>query len=216
MARPSHRDRTSARRQRPGGEDQIRARRLARASLLVALAGFLAIPAMATPIASFDAEVSVVLLLTGGGSFAAASGSGTATLDDTGVLTLTLTTQVLIAGREYVLESTATILGSFAAPVLSATSGSVVNTSCTDVVGNACTTSVAVGIPIPLTPDDPITFDLAAGGSTVFDWMIPGIGLTEIATFTLTKLPEPGAFLLLLGASVGLRRSGARVGRSRD
>ena len=85
MARPSHRDRTSARRQRPGGEDQIRARRLARASLLVALAGFLAIPAMATPIASFDAQASFAILLPDGTLITVASGSGTATLDDTGV-----------------------------------------------------------------------------------------------------------------------------------
>lgn len=167
----------------------------------------------ATTVATYDVSQTVTSVIYAGSDLlVAGSGTGTATLDDSGFLDMTITgtTQTTLTNTTTVSESH--ILGSYSAGTFTAaTSGSTSTiTSCANNGGllNGCSSIVL---------NTPGSFDsvsgtvTVSGGSTNLASSQTNSGATTSATYTLTPtVPLPAAAWLFGSGIMGLAGAARR------
>jgi len=150
------------------------------------------------------------------------SGTGTASLDSSGVLSMTSAQNIFLPGLPVNVSLTGnqsisgTLGGASPLDTLSGATGTDTITSCSDDFGNfVCGTYInpTIGIPNPFgAVTNPIAFDNNAGGTTVFQTTESLIAGSAIATttWTLTAVPEPGTLLLIGSGVIGLGAFGRK------
>ena len=151
-------------------------------------------------------------------------GTGTAQLDDsTGILTISMATQLQIPAAAVITNVTTTtaIAGTLSGPALTPTmspvsgfpASSVTYTSCVDLGLPVPCTYIALNVAGPMASiTDPILFDNNPGGSTsiVTGEVLAGGLAFGINSFTLTTVPEPGTLLLIGSGVIGLGAFGRK------
>ena len=191
---------------------------------LITLSGAIAISlasatANATTVATFNIG-AINGGWSGGGASGTVSGSGVATLDDTGVLTIT--SQMTLNGItghgknsstvNFTTNNTDVITGSWnGVDTLSITSGTTTPTSCTDNGGgtNGCST-ISLNSPISFgTVPGSAVFNLAANGTTVIAvGYTLGSGNTKYTinnqSYTLSTVPVPATGWLFGSGLIGM------------
>lgn len=187
----------------------------------------LALSAMATisnaaVVATFD--VSQSGLVTDPQAAGTITGTGTATLDDSGIFTMesSSTTDLLIYGSVQgvaTLDASTIVNGSLSGSSFSVTSGTQTVTACTEGVnGGLICGGAPVGDELPFAFDqNPLVFDLSAVGAiTELTTNAADPGNASTYSFTVTSIvapevPVPAAAWLFGSALLGL----AGVGRRR-
>ncbi len=144
------------------------------------------------------------------------TGTGTASLDDSGVLTLDLSTYAVgsngLGYLDQYQDTTNTLAGTLTGLVLSAYTVTTYVDSCVDEPGASPFCTVLIIPPTTVNPGGAdITFDISPGGTTIFTGSQdlsalfsfgPGAVILD-STTTLTAVPEPGtAALALAGLGV--------------
>ena len=189
---------------------------------LAALSGVLSLAligsvASAATVADFSVDIAGNV---NGLSSNTISGSATAILDDSGILTInarttTVTTFFGLPWSNFTTDSVNVITGNWnSVDTLSSNSGTSTATACTNnggAITNGCN-NVTLNSPVSFTSvTDPITFDLSVGGTTTIKTSLQqGRGFsasTYNETYTLTRLaavPLPAAAWLFGSALIGL------------